>query len=471
MAERRTSGRGRSTSARGRSKASDASDDQQNAELQSGAGWRTALIDGATFVNRAVQYSEIDGLAMFEGDIVLGTADEVARQTEIKQQLAGGLIAAGVVITGADKRWPNCLIPYDIDSTLPDQSRVTDAIAHWEANTNYRFVLRTPANAAQYPDWVTYRPSSGCSSSVGRQSGQQFVNLGSGCTTGNAIHETGHVVGLWHEQSRADRDSFVTIHWDKIQTGMEHNFDQHITDGDDVGAYDYGSIMHYPRDAFSVDGSDTITPTNPATAQIGQRTGLSAGDIAAANSICTPLTTIKEVPSDPTIKEIRKDPITDTTIKEIRKDPITDTTVKEIRKDPITDTTVKEIRKDPITDTTVKEVSKDPIRDTSKEIVGDPKGPFDPPGPTLAEQPGPVGPVGPVVNPATPVVGQVPFAVATGHQAPGLGGGADPTAELAAQLEQIAAALQQSQADQAALAEQYEQLVAALNALQSGGLA
>jgi hypothetical protein len=66
-------------------------------------------------------------------------------------------------------------------------------------------------------------------------------------------------------------------------------------------------------------------------------------------------------------------------------------------------------------------------------------------------------------------LGQVPFAVATGHQAPGLGPGADPAAELAAQLEQIAAALQQSEADQAALAAQYEQLAAALNALQTGG--
>src|ERR1700749_1779887 len=102
MAERRSSGRGRSTSARGSSKASDAGGDQQG-ELQSGTGWKTALIDGATFFNRAVQYSEIDGLAIFEGDIVLGTTDEVERQTAIKRQLASGQIQASVVITGADK--------------------------------------------------------------------------------------------------------------------------------------------------------------------------------------------------------------------------------------------------------------------------------------------------------------------------------------------------------------------------------
>jgi hypothetical protein len=81
--------------------------------------------------------------------------------------------------------------------------------------------------------------------------GQQTISLGAGCTTGSAIHEIGHAVGLWHEQSREDRDLFVTINWQNIEPGKEHNFDQHITDGDDIGTYDYGSIMHYPRTAFS----------------------------------------------------------------------------------------------------------------------------------------------------------------------------------------------------------------------------
>jgi hypothetical protein len=60
---------------------------------------------------------------------------------------------------------------------------------------------------------------------------------------------------------------------------MAAQFNQHITDGDDLGGYDYGSIMHYPRTAFSRNGLDTIVPTN-ATAVIGQRNGLSADDIA-----------------------------------------------------------------------------------------------------------------------------------------------------------------------------------------------
>lgn len=101
-------------------------------------------------------------------------------------------------------------------------------------------------------------------------------------TNGVVVHELLHALGLYHMQSSSNRDEFVRINLENVLSGYEHNFLRY--DSNRVGlfstAYDYDSIMHYNRNAFSRNGRDTITALNSAnTNRIGQRNHLSSGDI------------------------------------------------------------------------------------------------------------------------------------------------------------------------------------------------
>ncbi|GFT68123.1 zinc metalloproteinase nas-15 [Nephila pilipes] len=103
-----------------------------------------------------------------------------------------------------------------------------------------------------------------CYSQVGRVGGQQMVSLGNGCLyVGTAIHEFGHALGFYHEQSRSDRDEYLIIYLENVQKGTEFNFNK-LSPSQNIlyTLFDYGSIMIYGNDAFSKNGQDTMVAKN-----------------------------------------------------------------------------------------------------------------------------------------------------------------------------------------------------------------
>ncbi|MBC7778754.1 MAG: hypothetical protein H7125_01500, partial [Proteobacteria bacterium] len=180
---------------------------------------------------KPVTYNQIGDMAIFEGDIALGTDDEmravaeaVAGETaDAVRALAntaspGGEVIHGIGIPGLRFRWPNGLVPYTV--VQPLRNAVNQAIEHFRVNTRIRFVERTAGNAGQFPNWVSFEQRDGCWSQVGMRGGMQVISLGAGCESlGVVVHEICHALGLWHEQSREDRDGNVRIVWANIQAG------------------------------------------------------------------------------------------------------------------------------------------------------------------------------------------------------------------------------------------------------------
>ena len=60
-----------------------------------------------------------------------------------------------------------------------------------------------------------------CGSYEGRIGGNQKLSLDSECFTPSLVkHELIHAIGFWHEQSRTDRDDYVTINTTNIIDGI-----------------------------------------------------------------------------------------------------------------------------------------------------------------------------------------------------------------------------------------------------------
>ncbi|XP_062862046.1 hatching enzyme 1.2 [Trichomycterus rosablanca] len=172
-------------------------------------------------------------------------------------------------------------VPYTISPLYDNMDRITIEIGMQDisSTTCVKFVPRT-----HQANFIDIQPKLGCWSFLGMVGGAQQISLQTpACMwSGVASHELMHALGFVHEQSRSDRDQYVTILWENIIEGQKHNFRKYETNNLNT-VYDYDSVMHYGRFAFSEDGSPTIIPKPDPNIQIGQRDGPSLLDIHKIN--------------------------------------------------------------------------------------------------------------------------------------------------------------------------------------------
>jgi len=213
----------------------------------------------------------------YEGDMML--TEEQVRQLNDSSAERNAII-------DTNKLWPNGVIPYVFDSntfSAADKTKIANAFATYAAKTCLRMVPRTTET-----NYVKIIRGGGCYSYVGRTGGAQDVSLGYGCVYEQIIiHEFMHASGFFHEQSRFDRDTYVRINFENIQTGKESNFNkyarskiQHLGE-----PYDYTSVMHYSARAFSKNGKNTIDRLDGSNAALSNTVGFSQVDINKLNKL------------------------------------------------------------------------------------------------------------------------------------------------------------------------------------------
>ncbi|CAH1794671.1 unnamed protein product [Owenia fusiformis] len=210
-----------------------------------------------------------EGAGKFEGDI-----DEDPNSPDLFNAM-----------TNRARRWANGVVPFVIHSEFPSavRTRILDGINTLNRQTAIggRACLNIRPRTNER-DYILVRRLQGCFSRIGRSGGAQTLSIGRGCERiGTVMHEFLHALGFYHEQSRSDRDNFVTINWSNIRRGTEGNFRKLAVGRIDLLGtnYNYNSVMHYGAYAFAINRRvRTIVPRD-SNANIGQRTRLDALDI------------------------------------------------------------------------------------------------------------------------------------------------------------------------------------------------
>uniref|UniRef100_A0A914UHL9 Zinc metalloproteinase n=1 Tax=Plectus sambesii TaxID=2011161 RepID=A0A914UHL9_9BILA len=259
-------------------------------------------------VTKNTKFDEMPGAPPSIADInrplspYLYQMDMVLTDQQMNEVIASARKKRGAVLKTSYK-WPTKatgVIPYFLDASLTAEkiTVIQAAIKLWEDKTCLKFQRNgAGANSLLFFNGV------GCYSYIGMIGGQQPVSIGDGCQfLGTAAHEIAHALGFFHEQSRYDRDSFVTVNFANIQAGRAGQFDMNSPAQMNLYGvpYDYGSVMHYGSIYFAKDTSVPVLIATDSKYQqtMGQNRAPSFLDVLTMNrhygcdALCASYTTV-----------------------------------------------------------------------------------------------------------------------------------------------------------------------------------
>ncbi|XP_067633238.1 zinc metalloproteinase nas-4 [Eurosta solidaginis] len=195
------------------------------------------------------------------------------------------------------QRWPDNLLYYKISSNYSKEEsyNVRAALKAFNESTCLTFVEYDVDRHGNLR-YINFKKSADmCGTRVGFNPltpiGPHDVVLNAYCLGERGViqHETLHVLGLYHEQSRPDRDKYVQIEYSNIPQKYWPQFIAYpeiYTTTYNV-TYDYRSLMHYSQFAFAKDKTKPSMRGKSGNSLIdrdmGQIKGPSKGDLAKIN--------------------------------------------------------------------------------------------------------------------------------------------------------------------------------------------
>jgi hypothetical protein len=234
--------------------------------------------------------------ATLRTDVTITVQDQDGRRFPMKVKKVGkALIFQDDIVIAEDSvqsavgvksflRWKDGIIPYIISPNHPYRADILRTIETLNKNTVLWYRPTTNVGSGH----ISIIHGDGCYSGIGEPffGDGRTVSLGPGCNSqGVIIHELLHAAGLFHEQSRDDRDNYVKILWDNIQPDEKHNFEKAPWYAKDIKGYNFSSIMHYGCKDFAIDPTKKTIESFGSNSAFGQRTGLSAGDVDAIKAM------------------------------------------------------------------------------------------------------------------------------------------------------------------------------------------